>query len=113
MKARSLIFYIEPDRLAEVVRVLDEQIVPEYRELPNFVGLVVLHADHVRREVLCLSIWDGDLDASEDAIARFRRGMANVSGAPPPSTPSTCFGSSQLSEVNASPLTPILRRLRC
>ena len=81
MKARYLNFYIEPGRLAEVTRVLDEQIVPEYRELPNFVGLVALHADHVRREVVVLSIWDGDLDASEDAIARFRKRITNVSGA--------------------------------
>ena len=64
-----------------MVRVLDEQIVPEYRELPNFVGLVVLHADHVRREVVGLSIWDGDFEASEDAIARFRKRIASVTGA--------------------------------
>ena len=81
MKARYLNFYIEPDRLAEVVRVLDEQIVPEYRELPNFVGLVVLQADHVRREVVCLSIWDRDMEASEEAIARFRKRITSVSGA--------------------------------
>ncbi|MGD0441092.1 MAG: hypothetical protein ABSB52_10755 [Acidimicrobiales bacterium] len=81
MKARSLTFYIEPDHLEEVVRVLDEQIVPEYRELPNFVGLVVLQADHVRREVLCLSIWDRDMEASEEGIARFRRRITSVSGA--------------------------------
>ena len=62
MKARSLTFYIQPDRLAEVLRVFDEQIVPEYRKLPNFVGLVVLHADLGRKEVVGLSIWDGDLD---------------------------------------------------
>ena len=81
MKARSLTFYIEPDHLEEVVRVLDEQIVPEYRELPNFVGLVVLQADHVRREVVCLSIWDRDMEASEEGIARFRRRITSVSGA--------------------------------
>lgn len=83
MKARSWIFSIEPERLAEVMKVVDEKVVPEYRELPNFLGLVVLHAGHVRREVLCLSLWDGDLGASEDAIERFRRGMANISDAPP------------------------------
>lgn len=81
MKARSLTFYIEPDRLAEVVRVLDERIVPEYRGLPSFVGLVVLHADHVQREVIGLSIWDGDLKASEEAIAGFRKRISHVSGA--------------------------------
>jgi hypothetical protein len=82
MKARSLTLDVEPERLAEVLRVVDEKIVPEYRELPNFVGLVVLHAGHARKEVVGISIWDGDLDASEDAIDRFRRGMTNVSGAP-------------------------------
>ncbi|MGO9332770.1 MAG: hypothetical protein ACLQCU_01735 [Acidimicrobiales bacterium] len=81
MKARSLTFHIEPDRLEEAVRILDEQVVPEYRELPNFVGLVALHADHVRREVVVLSIWDPDLEASEEAIARIRRGITSVSGA--------------------------------
>ncbi|MGO8724533.1 MAG: hypothetical protein ACLQRM_17645 [Acidimicrobiales bacterium] len=81
MKARSLTFYIQPDRLAEVVKVLDEQIVPEYRDLPSFVGLVVLHTDHIRKEVVGLSIWDGDLDASEEATARFRNSVTNVLGA--------------------------------
>lgn len=81
MQARSLHFYIEPDHFAEVVRVLDERIVPEYRQLPGFVSLVVLQADHVRKEVVVLSIWDEDPDASEDVIARFRRTITDVSGA--------------------------------
>jgi hypothetical protein len=45
------------------------------------VGLVVLQADHVRREVVCLSIWDRDMEASEEAIARFRKRITSVSGA--------------------------------
>lgn len=80
MKPMSLTPHIEPDRLEEIARVLDEQVWPEYRELPDFVGLVELPADHVRRQVAGLSIWDGDLDASEDAIARFRKEITSVSG---------------------------------
>ena len=73
MKARSLTFYIEPDRLGEVLRVVDELIVPIYRKLPGFVGLVVLRAEHVPRELIGLSVWDGDL-------ARLRRGHRRVQG---------------------------------
>jgi hypothetical protein len=81
MKARSLTFYIEPDRLGEVLRVVDELIVPIYRKLPGFVGLVVLRAEHVPRELIGLSVWDGDLAVSEEAIAAFREKIAMVSGA--------------------------------
>ena len=81
MNARSLTFYIEPDRLDEVLSVVDELIVPIYRELPEFVGLVVLQAEHVRRELIGLSVWDGNLAASEEAIAGFREKIAVVSGA--------------------------------
>jgi len=81
MKARSLTFYIEPDRLDEVLRVIDELIVPIYRELPGFVGLVVLESEGVRAQLVGLSIWDGDLDTSEEAIAGFREKIATVSGA--------------------------------
>jgi hypothetical protein len=108
MKTMSLTSHIEPDRLEEVARVLDEQVWPEYRELPNFVGLVELPADHVRRQVVGLSIWDGDLDASEDAIARFRKESQVSRARQLRWRHSTSLDSYQISKVNASPLVPIL-----
>lgn len=80
MKARTLTFYIEPNRLGEVLRVVDDLVVPIYRELPGFIGLVVLESEGVRTQLVGLSIWDGDLDASEEAIAGFREKIAIVSG---------------------------------
>lgn len=83
MKARTLTFYVDPERIAEVLRVLDEEILPRYRAMPNFVSLVLLHADYASRELLGLSVWDGDLAGSEEIMASFRQRLTSIAGIAP------------------------------
>ena len=81
MKGRTVNFYIEPEALPEVLRVIDEDVLPRYRALPHFVGVVVLQSERGSRvEVAGISLWDGDLEDSEEIAAEFRREVQRVAG---------------------------------
>jgi len=83
MKARTLTFSIDPARVPQVLEALDEQILPEYRKMPNFVGLVILQADHARRELVGISVWDGGLEDSAELLASFRQRLTALAGTAP------------------------------
>jgi hypothetical protein len=81
MKGRTINFFIEPDALPEVMRVIDEDVLPRYRALPHFVGVVVLQSVRGPRiEVAGISLWDGDLEDSEEIAAELRREVQRVAG---------------------------------
>ena len=44
MKGRTVNFFIEPEALPEVLRAIDEDVLPRYRAFPHFVGVVVLQS---------------------------------------------------------------------
>lgn len=78
MRARTLSFYIDPSQLIDVMRVVDEEIVPAYRSMPHFVGLVILRSERTPRQVIGMSFWDGDLEESEELIEGFRQRLREV-----------------------------------
>lgn len=81
MKGRTVNFFIEPEALPEVLRAIDEDVLPRYRALPHFVGVVVLQSQRgTWVEVAGISLWDGDLEDSEEIAAEFRREVHRVSG---------------------------------
>lgn len=81
MKGRTVNFFIEPDALPEVLRAIDDDVLPRYRELPNFVGVIVLQSQRgTRVEVAGISLWEGELEDSEEIAAEFRREVHRVSG---------------------------------
>src|ERR1700689_3082403 len=81
MKGRTVTFFIEPDALPEVLRPIDEDVLPRYRAFPHFVGVIVLQSERGSRvEVAGISLWDGDLDDSEEIAADFRREVQRVAG---------------------------------
>ena len=81
MKGRTVNFFIEPEALPEVLRSIDEDVLPRYRALPHFVGVVVLQSQRgTRVEVAGISLWDGDLEDSEEIAAEFRREVHRVAG---------------------------------
>lgn len=83
MKARTLTFYVEPELVPAVLKALDEEILPEYRKIPGFLGLVLLHADHSRREIVGISVWDGSLAESNRVMAGFRLQLSSIAGTAP------------------------------
>ena len=81
MKGRTVNFFIDPESLPEVLRVIDEDVMPRFRELPHFVGVVVLQSRRGSRvEIAGISLWDGDLEDSEEIAAEFRREVHRVAG---------------------------------
>src|SRR5580704_18807558 len=81
MKGRTVNFFIEPDALPEVLRAIDEDVLPRYREFSYFVGVVVLQSTRGSRiEVAGISLWDGELEDSEESAAEFRREVQRVAG---------------------------------
>jgi hypothetical protein len=81
MKGRTVTFFIEPEALPEVLRSIDEDVLPRYRAFPHFVGVIVLQSERGSRvEVAGISLWDGDLDDSEEIAAEFRQEVQRVAG---------------------------------
>jgi len=81
MNARTVNFFIEPEALPDVLRAIDDDVLPRYRELPHFVGVVVLQSRRgTRIEVAGISLWDGALEDSEEIAAEFRREVHRVAG---------------------------------
>src|ERR1700681_1974984 len=81
MKGRTVNFFIEPEALPEVLRAIDEDVLPRYRAFPHFVGVVVLQSTRGSRvEVAGISLWEGDLEDSEEIAAEFRREVHRVAG---------------------------------
>jgi hypothetical protein len=81
MRGRTVNFFVDPDALLQVLRSIDEEVLPRFRELPSFVGVVVLQAQRgTRIEVAAISLWDGNLEDSEEISAEFRREVRRVAG---------------------------------
>ena len=83
MRARTLSFFIDREMLPEVMALVDEEILPRYEALPNFLGLILVDTEEMRREVLGMSVWDGELDGSDEVIAEFRGRVAALAGTSP------------------------------
>lgn len=65
----------------EVLRVLDEEVLPRYRSIPQFVGLVILASSTgARREVVGLSLWEGDVARSDAIIDELLERLYEIQG---------------------------------
>jgi hypothetical protein len=81
MQGRSVNFFIDSEQLPDVLQAIDENVVPRFTALPHFVGLVVLRSRHgARTEVTGISLWDGELEDSEEIAAEFRKEVHRVAG---------------------------------
>ena len=81
MKSRTVNFFVEPEALPEMLRSIDQTVLPRFRELPHFMGLLVLQSQRgIRVEIAGISLWDGALEDSEEIAAEFRREVHRVAG---------------------------------
>jgi hypothetical protein len=81
MKGRTVSFYIDREFTEDCLRIFDEELLPRYLAMPQFLGIVVLEGeldDHP--QVLGLSVWDGELEDSEEVIEQFLRRLNTVAG---------------------------------
>lgn len=83
MQARTVTFYISTEMVSRVLEIIDNEVLPEYRQQRSFVGLVVLERKYGRSEVLGLSVWDGDEPDCGERLGAFRRQVAELEGTSP------------------------------
>ena len=67
MHARTGTLNVSPERIDEVVSMLQERQIPQYREQQGYKGFTVL-ADREAGVIVGISFWEseGDLEASEE-----------------------------------------------
>jgi heme-degrading monooxygenase HmoA len=80
MHARTGTLQVSPGRVDDMVRQLEADQLPRYREQPGYRGFTVL-ADHVSGKVIGISYWESedDMEASEGASAH-RAGAGRGNG---------------------------------
>ena len=81
MHVRVTTIQMDPQRIDEAVRQLEERDVPMFRTLDGFRGFTVV-ADRSSGKVLGTSYWDSEdqMRASEDAVVESRRRAAETGG---------------------------------
>ena len=83
-QSRVVNFFVEPESLPAVVQAIEDQVLPRFAALPNFVGLVCLQSQGgVRTEVVGISLWAGDLEPSEELSETLRDGVSQLTGTIP------------------------------
>jgi hypothetical protein len=84
MKSRCVSFFVEADMVPEVVRRIEEGVLPRFSHLPHFLGFVALKSEVGRRpEIVAMSFWDDGLDDSEMISENFRNEVEAVTGTTP------------------------------
>lgn len=84
VKSRQVSFYVEAGDLASVMDTVCTEVIPQFQELPNFLGLTIIKADLTgRSEVVSTSYWDDGLEDSEQVSAHFIDEIVRVTGRNP------------------------------
>ena len=82
MHARATTLQLDPARIDDAVRRLEEEDIPRWKELDGFKGFTLL-ADRASGRVVGTSFWESAqaMDASEDAVSPSRERAAQAGGA--------------------------------
>jgi hypothetical protein len=84
MKCRQTSFFVDQDRLPEILKAVVDELTPKYREIPHFLGVTLIKADHGNRaEVMTTSFWNDGLEGSDEASRRFVDEVHEISGSFP------------------------------
>ena len=82
MHPRVNTLQMDPQRIDDAIRQLEEQDIPRFREIDGFRGFTVL-GDRSSGKVIATSYWDSEeqMRASEDAVKEARQRAADTGGA--------------------------------
>lgn len=84
MKSRCVSFFVDELLIPEVVRRIQDDVLPRFSQLPHFLGFVALQSElGPRPEVVAMSFWDEGLDDSEAISEDFRNEIEAVTGTTP------------------------------
>jgi len=80
VKARSVVFLAEADQIPDVERRIDNEVLPRFSAVPEFMGFVALQSEGSRPEIVAMSFWDDGLEESEAISESFRDEIERVTG---------------------------------
>ena len=85
MHARASYIQAQPDRVDEVVRQVESDVIPTLKEQDGFKGFTVL-ADRDSGQLVGLSFWESEeaMQASEEVGDQTRQQAAETANAPEP-----------------------------
>ncbi len=69
--------------MAEVERRINDDVLPRFSALPEFLGFLSLLSGNTRPEIIAMSFWHGGLESSEAISETFRDEIERVTGAAP------------------------------
>jgi hypothetical protein len=76
-----VIFFAEEDQIPDVKRRINDEVLPRFSEVPEFLGFVALQSEGSRPEVIAMSFWNEGLEDSEAISEEFRDEIERVTGA--------------------------------
>jgi heme-degrading monooxygenase HmoA len=76
-------FFAEAAALPEIRRRIREEALPRFAQVPGFRGIAVVHSEGDRSEILAMSLWDEELDISEDISEAIREEIEKMTGRAP------------------------------
>ncbi|MGO9343570.1 MAG: hypothetical protein ACLP6E_13795 [Acidimicrobiales bacterium] len=84
VRSRSVAFFADLNQVPEVIRRIDDEVVPHFSAIPGFVGFAALQSEGSRPEIVAMSFWNEQgVELSEPIAARFRDEVERVTGAAP------------------------------
>jgi heme-degrading monooxygenase HmoA len=76
-------FFAHTKELTEIQRRVREDALPRFAQVPGFRGLAVVHSDGDRSEILVMSLWEEELEDSENISEAIREEIERISGTAP------------------------------
>jgi hypothetical protein len=76
-----VVFVAGDEKIRDVKRRIDDEVLPRFSKIPHFLGFVALQSEGSRPEVVALSFWDDGLEGSEAISEEFRDEIERVTGA--------------------------------
>jgi len=63
-----VIFFAEEVQIPEVKRRINDEVLPRFSEVPEFLGFVALQSEGSRPEIIAMSFWNDGLEGSEGHV---------------------------------------------
>jgi hypothetical protein len=83
MKLRMVSFFADASALDDIQRRIRETAFRKFAGVNGFRGVLAIHSDGPRPEIIAMSLWDDDLDASETISEEFREEIESITGRAP------------------------------
>jgi hypothetical protein len=83
MMTRLVSFFVDRDEVPKVKRRIEEEVLPQFLAIPQFLGFVALQSEGSRQEIVAMSFWEDGLESSEAISEAFRDEIERVTGTTP------------------------------